>query len=197
MALGSREGAWVVRPSANGHLHGQGVDRRGKPPALPLYRKHRDQGRRNGSRGQTLARQARRHRTPPDSIARLAVQAGKSRVIQIEEALESCVWPEPGGATALVRDRNDIDSIGIDLLLEGIRRRWGYDFTHYSYASIRRRLDHARREAGFKRFTELLDRLLYDEAFFDRFLKHMSIPVTEMFRDPAFYRVVREKVVPI
>jgi len=66
-------------------------------------------------------------------------------VIQIEEALESCVCPEPGAAMALVRDRNDIDSIGIDLLLEGIRRRWGYDFTHYSYASMRRRLEHARR----------------------------------------------------
>ena len=118
-------------------------------------------------------------------------------MIQIEEPLESCVCPEPGAATALVRDRNDIDSIGIDLLLEGIRRRWGYDFTHYSYASIRRRLEHARRDAGFKRFTELLDRLLYDEASFDRFLKHMSVSVTEMFRDPAFYRVVREKVVPI
>ena len=99
--------------------------------------------------------------------------------------------------SAALRERNDPDSIGIDLLLEGVRRRWGYDFTHYSYASMRRRLEHARREAGYERFTELLDRLLNDQAFFDRFLKYMSITVTEMFRDPTFYQAVREKVIPV
>ncbi len=98
---------------------------------------------------------------------------------------------------ASMRERNDPESIGIDLLLEGVRRRWGYDFTHYSYASMKRRLEHARREAGYERFTELLDRLLSDEAYFDRFLKYMSITVTEMFRDPTFYQAVRERVIPV
>jgi chemotaxis protein methyltransferase CheR len=91
----------------------------------------------------------------------------------------------------------DIERIEIDLLLEGIRRRWGYDFTHYSHASLKRRLEHARSEAGLIHFTELLDRLLHDQRCFDGFLKHMSITVTEMFRDPPFYQAVREKVVPL
>lgn len=91
----------------------------------------------------------------------------------------------------------DITKIEIDLLLEGIRRRWGYDFTHYSYASVKRRLEHAREDAQLSRFTELLDRLLHDERAFDRFLKHMSITVTEMFRDPPFYQKVREKIIPV
>jgi chemotaxis protein methyltransferase CheR len=85
----------------------------------------------------------------------------------------------------------------IDLLLEGIRSRYGYDFRHYSAASLRRRLDCARREAQASRFTELLDRLFHDEDLFDSFLRHMSIAVTEMFRDPSFYRAVRERVVPV
>lgn len=99
---------------------------------------------------------------------------------------------------AIVGQRpSSTEAIEIDLLLEGIRRRYGYDFTNYSHASIKRRLEHARNEAGFKRFTELLDRLLHDEMFFDRFLKHMSVTVTEMFRDPQFYRTIREKLIPV
>ena len=91
----------------------------------------------------------------------------------------------------------DVERIEISLLLEGIRRRWGYDFTHYSHTSLKRRLDRAREEAGLKRFTELLDRLLHDQRAFDGFLKHMSITVTEMFRDPLFYKTVREQVIPV
>jgi chemotaxis protein methyltransferase CheR len=91
----------------------------------------------------------------------------------------------------------DVERIEMGLLLDGIRDRWGYDFTHYSYASLKRRLEHVRDEAGFTRFTELLDRVLHDQRFFDGLLKHMSITVTEMFRDPPFYRAVREKVIPV
>ena len=91
----------------------------------------------------------------------------------------------------------DIEHIEIELLLEGIQRRWGYDFKHYSYASLKRRLNHAREEAGLTRFSELLDRVLHDQRCFDGFLKHMSVTVTEMFRDPPFYRAVREKVIPV
>lgn len=90
----------------------------------------------------------------------------------------------------------DLERIEIDLLLEGIRRRWGYDFRHYSYASLKRRLDIARKEAGDANFLQLLDQLLHDQTIFDGFLRHMSITVTEMFRDPPYYQLVREKVIP-
>lgn len=91
----------------------------------------------------------------------------------------------------------EVERIEINLLLEGIRSRWGYDFTHYSYTSLKRRLLHARHDAGLARFTELLDLLLHDQRAFDAFLKHMSITVTEMFRDPLFYKAVREQVMPV
>jgi len=94
-------------------------------------------------------------------------------------------------------DNSDIEHIEINLLLEGIRSRWGYDFTNYSYASLKRRLEHARNEAGLIRFTELLDQLMHNEGLFDKFLKSMSITVTEMFRDPAFYKTIREKLIPV
>jgi chemotaxis protein methyltransferase CheR len=91
----------------------------------------------------------------------------------------------------------EAERIEIDLLLEGVRRRYGYDFQHYSYASLKRRLEHARQEARVARFSEMLDPLLHDEDFFDTFLKSLSVSVTEMFRDPPFYRAVREKAAPI
>ncbi len=87
--------------------------------------------------------------------------------------------------------------IEVDLLLTGIQKRYGYDFTHYSHASLMRRLTKAREDAKVLRFTELLDQLLHDEKAFDTFLMHMSITVTTMFRDPLFYKSVREKIVPL
>lgn len=92
---------------------------------------------------------------------------------------------------------DDGKKIEVELLLAGIEKRYGYDFTHYSHASLMRRLDKARAQAQVGRYTELLDKLLHDEKSFDEFLKHMSITVTDMFRDPLFYKSVREKIVPV
>lgn len=91
----------------------------------------------------------------------------------------------------------DLESIEMALLLEGIRDRYGYDFTHYSYASLKRRLTQAMEQAKMSRFTQMLDALLHDEDLFDRFLKNMSVTVTDMFRDPHFYRSLRENVIPV
>jgi chemotaxis protein methyltransferase CheR len=92
---------------------------------------------------------------------------------------------------------HDSEKIEIDLLLSGIRNRYGYDFSHYSQASLKRRLERARADAGLEHFTALLDRLLHNENAFDAFLRHMSVTVTDMFRDPPFYQALRESVVPV
>ncbi|HET7178774.1 MAG TPA: CheR family methyltransferase, partial [Chryseosolibacter sp.] len=92
---------------------------------------------------------------------------------------------------------NDGQNLEVELLLAGIQKRYGYDFTHYSHASLMRRLEKARAQAHVNRYTELLDKLLHDTQCFDEFLKAMSITVTGMFRDPLFYRTLREKIVPV
>jgi len=89
------------------------------------------------------------------------------------------------------------EEIEIEMLLYGIRTRYGYDFAHYSRASLRRRLERALTQTRLTHFSELLDRLFHDEQCFDDFLKIMSISVTEMFRDPEFYQAVRKHVVPL
>jgi chemotaxis protein methyltransferase CheR len=87
--------------------------------------------------------------------------------------------------------------VEIEMLLHGIRTRYGYDFHHYSRASLRRRLERALAQTRLTHFSQLLDRLFHDERCFDEFLKIMSISVTEMFRDPDFYRAIRTHVVPL
>ncbi len=92
---------------------------------------------------------------------------------------------------------SDKEKIEIEKLLTGIRNHYGYDFSHYSHASLKRRLERACEQGKFSGFTGLLDGLLHDEQCFDEFLKTMSVTVTSMFRDPLFYQAVREKVIPI
>lgn len=98
---------------------------------------------------------------------------------------------------AMPSSTHDTEKMEIDMLLDGVLIRYGYDFTHYSRASLKRRIDRVRGEARLSSYTALLDRLFHDEPFFDEFLRGMSITVTEMFRDPPFYCAVREKIVPM
>lgn len=92
--------------------------------------------------------------------------------------------------------RLNFEQIEVNLLLAGIRERYGYDFTHYARDSLVRRLTNARDSAGVERFTELLDLVFHDVAAFDRLLAHLSITVTDFFRDPIFFRRLREQVIP-
>ncbi len=91
----------------------------------------------------------------------------------------------------------DIEQIEMDVLLEAINRRYGHDFRNYAQASLKRRLLHRMHRSDMNHISDLLPRLLHDEDFFDRFLFDMSITVTEMFRDPSFFRAIRQHVVPI
>ena len=89
-----------------------------------------------------------------------------------------------------------LKDIEIDLLLEGIRRHYGYDFSNYARASLKRRVDALMRRIEVERISDLIPRILWDQIVFNEFLKEMSISVTEMFRDPTFYAAIREEVIP-
>ena len=91
----------------------------------------------------------------------------------------------------------DLEELEIELLLEAIHRRYGFDFRQYAPASLRRRL--RRRMDGEKVDTvsALQNRLLHDPAVMERLLLDLSINVTAMFRDPGFYFSFRGSVVPL
>jgi chemotaxis protein methyltransferase CheR len=93
--------------------------------------------------------------------------------------------------------RDDVDEIELALLLEGIYRRYGFDFREYAPASLRRRVLRRVHAEGLTTVSALQDKLLRDPACMERLLLDLSINVTAMFRDPGFYVRFREKVVPL
>jgi chemotaxis protein methyltransferase CheR len=89
-----------------------------------------------------------------------------------------------------------LEQLETDLVLEGIYRHYGVDFREYARASLQRRLWRRVYLEGLDSLTGLLERLLHDPACMERLQVDLSIQVTAMFRDPAFYRALREVVLP-
>ncbi len=91
---------------------------------------------------------------------------------------------------------SEIEDIEIRLLLEGVQQVYGYDFRDYADASIKRRLNHWLSESPFETFSQAQSQLLRDPETFVSLLQGITVNVTEMFRDPSFFKTVREQVVP-
>jgi len=89
------------------------------------------------------------------------------------------------------------ENIEIQLLLEAIYLKYGYDFRDYARASVKRRILHRLSLSGLNSLSEMQHALLYDVEFFETLLRDLSINVSEMFRDPSFYQALREEVIPI
>ncbi len=98
---------------------------------------------------------------------------------------ETMAFPDP-----------DTEPLEIDLLLEAIYRRYGYDFRQYARASITRRIRHHIVQAGARTVADLIPMVIHDRAAFEALVLSLSITVTEMFRDPGFYRALRDRVIP-
>lgn len=95
------------------------------------------------------------------------------------------------------QDADELDSIEVKLLLEGIYLHYGFDFREYSYPSVHRRVWKMVKREGLPTITALLAKILHDPECMERFLLTISINVTSMFRDPAFYLALRTQVVPL
>jgi chemotaxis protein methyltransferase CheR len=93
-------------------------------------------------------------------------------------------------------DTSDPEAIEIQLLLEAVYLRYGFDFRDYAYPSIQRRIWNSVRAEGLQGVSELQGKLLRDPACMERFLLAVTVNVTTMFRDPGFYRAFRARVVP-
>jgi len=91
----------------------------------------------------------------------------------------------------------EVEMIEVDLLLEGIFRRYGYDFRNYARMSVRRRLAQFLTDSGCASYAEVTGRMLRDASFFHRLISYFSVSVTALFRDPFFYEALREGVVPL
>ena len=94
----------------------------------------------------------------------------------------------------VVRSVETIDSNELTTLLTAIKEAYGYDFTQYAQASVKRRSLYFMNAKNFKTTLELQQALLQNDQLFEEFVRNLSVTVTEMFRDPDFYLTLRNKV---
>jgi chemotaxis protein methyltransferase CheR len=94
-------------------------------------------------------------------------------------------------------NNHDLETIEIQLFLEGVFRHYGFDFRDYAPVSLRRRIWNVIRAEQLSSVSGLQEKVLHDPACLERFLLAVSVNVTAMFRDPGFYLAFRSKVVPL
>ena len=87
-------------------------------------------------------------------------------------------------------------NIELTLLLEAIYQRYHYDFRGYSIDSITRRLAQAKERFECHSYSMLQDRVLHEPSILPELLSYLTVQVSEMFRDPTYYRALRDNVVP-
>ena len=84
----------------------------------------------------------------------------------------------------------------LDILLLDLAGHYGYDFTDYSRPSLKRRINRLFIYSRIPSFAELRYKLIHEPEFLKLFIEQITVNVTEMFRDPPFYKALREKVLP-
>jgi chemotaxis protein methyltransferase CheR len=88
-------------------------------------------------------------------------------------------------------------ALEVDLFVEALARRHGYDFSHYAKASLRRRVSALALNQGCSTIAELLLRVIHDDGLLPTILATLSVPVTEMFRDPPVFKAIAERLFPV
>jgi chemotaxis protein methyltransferase CheR len=87
-----------------------------------------------------------------------------------------------------------LESTDLKAFLATVYQHYGYDFTGYAESSVKRRIIHFMEQQRIHSLESLEKMILADDAFCEAFIQSISVTVTEMFRDPLFYKALREKV---
>jgi len=90
----------------------------------------------------------------------------------------------------------DIEITDIRRLTDLIRDKYGYDFKDYAMSSFRRRIKRVIDLYKFKTVDKLIQVLDTTPSFFEEFISEITVNVTEMFRDPTFWKVLKEQIIP-
>ena len=90
----------------------------------------------------------------------------------------------------------EIHIIDIRKLTEIIKTKYGYDFTDYAISSFKRRILRIMELYKFISVDALAKKIGDDPVFFEEFISEITVNVTEMFRDPSFWRVLRDNIIP-
>lgn len=91
---------------------------------------------------------------------------------------------------------DDTEDIELKLFLEALYLKYHYDFRGYSMASIKRRMAQAKIHFGCTTYSQLQDKMLHNPDMLTDVLSYLTVQVSEMFRDPNYFRTIREQVLP-
>lgn len=90
----------------------------------------------------------------------------------------------------------EIHIVDLRKLTEIIKTKYGYDFTNYAISSFKRRILRILELYKFNSVDALTKKISEDPIFFEEFISEITVNVTEMFRDPPFWRILRDKILP-
>jgi len=97
----------------------------------------------------------------------------------------------------LCQDDKELEEIEIELLIEGLYRRYGIDLRHYERDSLRRRIHERMLQEPVTTVSGLQEKALHETECLERLLLALASNGGTMFGDPGFYSAFRAKVVPL
>lgn len=90
----------------------------------------------------------------------------------------------------------DIDLKDLRSIISVVKDTRGFDFSEYAISSFKRRIIRIFEIFNFNTAEELILKIKTDKVFYEKFLKEVTVNTTEMFRDPSFWRYLKDKVIP-
>jgi len=96
-----------------------------------------------------------------------------------------------------VTHRAELEALEVELLIEGVRRQYGFDLRNHSRPLLLRRLRRHLREERLDTFSALQGRVLHDPEALEGLLRALACPPDTLFSDPAFFQAFRTRVVPM
>ena len=94
-------------------------------------------------------------------------------------------------------DASELERIEMELFVQALQKRHGYDFSQYAPASFKRRTHLLANQLDCRTITRLTERMLHEPELLPRVLEGLTVPMSDMFRDPAMFRALRDQVFPL
>lgn len=96
-----------------------------------------------------------------------------------------------------LENKLELENIEIDLFLQALQLRYGYDYQNYNRASLKRRIYSLKEKVGATLISEMIPELIYNKDFLETIIDGLTVTVTDMFRDPEVFHHIRDQLLPV
>ncbi len=105
-------------------------------------------------------------------------------------------FSSPGSPAGSHEKTQEVEIADLRRITQSVMTQYGYDFTDYAMSSFKRRIQRILELFKIPTVDQLIKRIESEPVFFEVFLSEITVNVTEMFRDPSFWREVRDHIIP-